>query len=289
MSESNITPAVKGQTDAEVIARVVTAWHHAFFELTRQRSPPTSDIDFDMPLSQYPSRVDLVMRRKDGPARDHEARFLRGLWPLLGKVALADFKSPTRGFRRTEFMRLVQYGWQYHALHYKELKGPGDLTLVLLVPHESKALHDELSHLEYKLKAVSPGYSRISGVLRYNSFVVFLDQVAEAERDEYVRIFTKNKDIRDAKARRFIQQWLIGVQQAMQDVKDMEGYDEMLQKFLASMPPEQRLAGMTPEEVMASYKAEELLASMSPEEIAQSLSDEKRTALAAWLAKQKKH
>ncbi len=47
-------------------------------------------------------------------------------------------------------------------------------------------------------------------------------------------------------------------------MQDMEGYDEVVQKFLATLSPEQRLAGMPPEQVLSQYPAEQRLAGLPP-------------------------
>jgi hypothetical protein len=42
-------------------------------------------------------------------------------------------------------------------------------------------------------------------------------------------------------------------------MQDMEGYDEVVQKFLSTLSPEQRLAGMPAEQVLSHYPAEQVL------------------------------
>jgi hypothetical protein len=46
---------------------------------------------------------------------------------------------------------------------------------------------------------------------------------------------------------------------AMQKAHELEGYDEMFQKLLDSMPIERRLAGLTPGEVLAAILPREVL------------------------------
>lgn len=58
----------------------------------------------------------------------------------------------------------------------------------------------------------------------------------------------------------------------MQDPKQLEGYDEMRQKFLSSIPPEERLKGLSvdlllpalPVDVLRGF-SEEYLRSLPPE------------------------
>jgi hypothetical protein len=56
--------------------------------------------------------------------------------------------------------------------------------------------------------------------------------------------------------------------------KDREGYDEMLDKLLQTLPPERRLAGLPPEQVLEHYKPEQRLAGLPPEQQILALSDE---------------
>ena len=74
--------------------RATTVWHPPFYDLMTDGAPPTTEVRTEVVLSQQPRRADLLLlRRKDMPPRDHEARVLRGLWPLLGPVTLAEFKA----------------------------------------------------------------------------------------------------------------------------------------------------------------------------------------------------
>ena len=78
-------------------------------------------------------------------------------------------------------------------------------------------------------------------------------------------------------------------------MQDMEGYDELMKKFLDSLPPEQRLAGLAPEQRLAGLAPEQRLAGLDhdhqalalpldvlrllPEEYLQSLSPEVQAEL----------
>ena len=248
-----------------------TLWHQAFSQLLIERCPPSSEIRTEVQLSQYPSRVDLLLlRRIKQPPRDQDARILRGLWPLLSDTTLADFKSPSREFRAGELLRLFRYGLEYHEINVADVANRASMTLVLIVPRENKALRDELAMLGYALESVSPGYLRVRGGLMYTTYIVLLEKVADAEHDDFVGIFTKQRAIRDEQARHWMHQWLVG-KVTMRDSENLEGYDEMLDKLLASIPPEKRLAGL------------------SPDDIVDSLSEEQREALAALLVSKTRH
>lgn len=55
---------------------------------------------------------------------------------------------------------------------------------------------------------------------------------------------------------------LVGSKEAGMNVQDMEGYEELIQKFLEALPPEQRLAGLPPEQRLAGLAPEQRLAGL---------------------------
>ena len=122
----------------------------------------------------------------------------------------------------------------------------------------------------------------------YTTYIAYMDKVSEVEKDEYLRIFTKAKMIRDPDACRWMQQWFIG-KSNMQDIKDQEGYKDIRRKLLASYTLEERLKGLKPEERLAGMRPEERLAGMRPEERLAGLTEQERAALLALLSKQTKH
>ena len=56
-------------------------------------------------------------------------------------------------------------------------------------------------------------------------------------------------------------------------MQDMEGYDEVVQKFLATLSPEQRLAGLAPEQRLAGLDREHQALAL-PVEVLRLLPDE---------------
>jgi hypothetical protein len=55
---------------------------------------------------------------------------------------------------------------------------------------------------------------------------------------------------------------LVGTQEAGMSMQDMEGYDELMKKLLATLSPEQRLAGLDPEQRLAGLDPEQRLAGL---------------------------
>jgi len=236
-------------------------WHLGFARLIRERAPPGFLVHTEVPLSDQPQRADvLLIRREDQPRSDGEGQVLRFLWIHLSKDTLLEFKSPTRGFRRSDLMRLVSYGSQYHVLEHERLLSPSDLTLVLVVPARSAALDDEIARMGFRLTLLGGGYGRIDGGV-YTIFLVITDDVSDEERDDFLRIFS-HKDCRTREAFWWWQQWS-AEDLTMQDVKMMEGYEEMRRKFVSSLTPEERLAGLAPEQRLAGLTPEQQLLAMA--------------------------
>lgn len=59
----------------------------------------------------------------------------------------------------------------------------------------------------------------------------------------------------------------------MQDVKTMEGYDEIRRKLVESFTPEERLAGLSPEKRLAGLAPEQRLLAL-PNDALRALSDD---------------
>ena len=257
-----------------------TLWHSIFAALLGERGPATTRIQAEPTLSAYPRRPDfLLLERPRGEAGpEGEARTLRGLWPRLTRAALVELKSPGRDFRRTELVRLLGYGVQYHEQHMSELTGPGDLSLVLVMLRPTPSLRDELAHMAWSLEPLENGYARIRGVM-YTTFVVFADEVATAEDDDFMRIFSRHHLVH-RETRWWLEQWLQRTKEMsdyhQEDPRDIEGYEEVLQKLLESLPLEERFAGLTLEERLAGLSPRERLAGLSPMERLADLSPEEQ-------------
>jgi hypothetical protein len=251
--------------ESEHTIRGATAWHPPFYDLLTEGAPPTTEVRTEVVLSQQPRRADLLLlRRKDVPPRDHEARVLRGLWPLLGPVTLAEFKGPSSGFRPGDLLRLYGYGLQYHELNVQELPGPSALTLALFTPALTPSLRAAIDHMErWRLEPLGSGYARISGAC-YTILIAFIDEVCEAERDDYLRLFSRHHQ-RSSEAMRWLNKHFLRMT-TMDNVHDLEGYDELVDRLLEVLPRDEVLRRYKPEDVLRHYKPEERLAGLQPEE-----------------------
>jgi hypothetical protein len=251
-------------------------WHLGFARLVRQRAPPGFLVRPEVPLSDEPQRADLILiRREDMPARDDHAELLRALWPHLRRDTVLEFKSPVRGFRRNDLKRLVSYGAQYHVLEDERLPYPAELTLALVIPSRNAALDDEIERMGWRLTLLGGGYGRIDGGV-YTVLLALTDEVSEAERDDFLRIFSHH-DCQTDEAAWWWRRWQ--AEDTMQDAEKMEGYDEMVQQFASGLTPEQALARLTPEKLRGHEETlKRFLSQLSPEQRLADLPPEQRLA-----------
>ncbi|HWN70939.1 MAG TPA: hypothetical protein VNM90_25025 [Haliangium sp.] len=259
----------KDKDTTRKVMHAATAWHPPFYDLMTEGAPPSTKIRTEVVLSQQPRRADLLLlRRRDMPPRDDEARVLRGLWPLLGPVTLAEFKGPTSGFRINDLPRLFTYGMQYYELHMQALAGPAELTLALLTPAETPSLLAAIDQMGWRLERLGNGYARIPGAW-YSTVIAFIDEVCEAERDDYLRLFSRHRN----QSREAV--WWLNARRlrmtTMENVHELEGYDDFVERLLSTLTPEEVLRHYKPEERLAGLRPEERLAGLRPEEILQLL------------------
>ena len=106
--------------------------------------------------------------------------------------------------------------------------------------------------------------------------VVFLDTVSEQEKN--LEPFTDAKKLDKEVAHRTLS-WILEVAQ-MEDIRNLEGLDDLLDKLVATLGPdlvlrhlalEERLAGLDPEKVLDRFSPEERLAGLEPEQLARAL------------------
>ncbi len=235
-----------------------TYWHYPYAALLRERMPPGWVLDVEHPLSLAPRTADLLLLRSQGSEhRDHEARVMRGLWQHLTDVVLLEFKSPSAGLRPRDLSKLLSYGWEYLSQPDCRAYQETDLSLVLVVPRDSRTLSGECQRWNLEREPLGNGYVRLLGK-GCTILVVLLDQVAEAEHGDFLRVFTPNRaQIRDASAIKWIHSRLREVL-SMEELKKLDEYEELVAGFidlfgpeavLSQFEPEQRLAGLSPEEM----------------------------------------
>lgn len=103
-------------------------------------------------------------------------------------------------------LRLLGYGVLYETAHLDEVPGREDLTLVLVVASITPTLRKEIERKGWTLTLLGGGYGRIDGVM-YTAYLVITDEVTEAERDEYLRLFS-HRPAEQGEATRWLRQWM---------------------------------------------------------------------------------
>jgi hypothetical protein len=257
-------------------------WHLAFVSLIERRAPPNFEVQSEVRLTIEPQRADMLLLRRIGAERkDDQALVLRALWPRLGRVAIVEYKSPVdSAFRPGDLVRLVTYGGLYETAHLDELPEPGDLTLVLVVACVTPTLLKDLARKGWTLAPLGGGYARVDGVM-YATYVVITDEVTEAERDDYLRLFS-HRPATPGEATRWLRQWMREAKMKQPDIEELPGFEELfhksIQKALDKMPVEERLAGLAPEQVLGAFAPEQRVAGLAPEQRVAGLAPEQRLA-----------
>jgi len=253
-----------------------TGWHPGFAQLAIERRPGNFEVLSEVQLSQDPRRADLLLVRRIGEAAGRSAQTLRGLWPLIPRVGLVEFKSPSHGFRRGDLMKLYSYGFHYLERHRDEFSSPRELVLVLVNPSITPTLRDEVAFLEGTIEPLGNGYARVADAVEWlQTIIVSTDEVAEAENDACLSIFS-HKDMDDPEAVHWFRQWLAQEVTIMGDPAEIKDFDDMWNKLLHMLPLEKRLEGLSIEERLAGLSSDERLAGLSRAELEQLIAKARR-------------
>ena len=248
-----------------------TAWHVLFVASLSEHGAPGFQVLAEAPLSSEPLRADvIVIRRPEGPRDDAAARTLRSFWPQVSHTALIEFKSPSRPLRPGELAKLFGYGGQYHAPRTEEIGSSAELLLVLVVPSITPTLMDELRRLRLRVAPVAPGYLRADG-RPYELLVIELSAVVDADGDELMTIFIRSRML-SLFATRFMEQHRM-TPNAPNNRADLEDYHEVVQRWLSSLTPAERLEGLAPSERLEGLSPEQLLLAL-PDEVLRGLADD---------------
>src|SRR5690349_2458801 len=103
----------------------------------------------------------------------------------------------------------------------------------------------------------------------YTTHIVVIDEVTEAERDEYLRLFS-HRPAMPGEATRWLRQWMRETKMKQPDIEELPEFEELfkktIEKTIAAMPLEERLAGLTPEQVLGAFAPEQRLAGLATEQ-----------------------
>jgi hypothetical protein len=272
-------------------------WHVGFERNLKRRGPRSFEIRSEVPLSDEPARLDYLLLRKrdvEGAPPDDSAETLRRLWALLPRVTVMEYKSPGRPYRAGNLDRLWGYVHTYFAnersLPRKRADGTTlaagmdgapevwtreDLCAVLVVPARTPTLTADAEGMGLAWNDLGNGYSRVRGGL-FVLYVAEIDVIGRAEGDDLL-CSLGHGELVTSEARRFWME-LVGTQEAGMSTQDLEGYDELMKKLLATLSPEQRLAGLDAEQRLAGLDAEQRLAGLDAEQRLAGLDAEQRLA-----------
>jgi len=255
-------------------------WHVGFERILRRRGPPSFEVRSEVPLSEEPPRLDYLLLRKltpEGEPVDNRAQTLRYLWPLLPRVSVVEYKSPGHPYRSGQLDRLWGYVHTYFANQRAlprhradgalltpaeggpEVREREDLCAVLVVAARPPSLVADVEAMGLVWEDLGSGYLRMHDGL-FTLYVVELDVAGPAEDDDLLHSFGHGT-LRSPEARWFWME-LVGSKEAAMNMQDMEGYKELMDKMLETLPAEQRLAGLPPEQVLSHYTPEQRLAGL---------------------------
>jgi len=143
----------------------------------------------------------------------------------------------------------------------------GDLGALLVVPGRTPTLDADAKAMGLTWSDLGSGYWQLKGGL-FGLHVVEIDIVAEREDDDLLRLFG-HKPERTPEARRFWAE-LVGTKEAIMAARELEGYDEVVQRFLELLSPEERLAGLAPEQRLAGLSPDQTLLAL-PDDVLRTL------------------
>ena len=150
---------------------------------------------------------------------------------------LGRLKGPSATFQPGDLLRLLRYGLQYHELNAEALPGPSALTLALFMPAPMPALHAAIEHMEsWRLEPLGNGYARVVGAY-YTILIAFLDEVCEAERDDYLRLFSHHQQ-QSREAVRWLTARFLEMSR-MDNTEYRQSHDALRKRLLEVLPPEE--------------------------------------------------
>jgi hypothetical protein len=252
-----------------------TAWHYFLHLLLRERGPQRFEFLAEEPLTRDWQRMDWLLIRRRAKAPGDTGSTLVDLWPLLPRTSILEFKSASKGYRARGLHRLLGYGHQYFSEHPDEAPDHADLALVLLVARRYDALDGDLRELRLREEPLSPGYARLRGAA-FPLLLVDLRALAAQAHDDLIALFADGAH-RTPAANAW---WYAHAARKDDDMdpRQLEDFDEMQRRYLASLPLEQRLAGATAAEIVAHLRPEDRLAGLAPQERLAGLAPQERLA-----------
>jgi hypothetical protein len=251
-----------------------TAWHVLLANLLKERAPSSFEVLTEVSLGRQPPRIDVLLLRRHRSRRPvRPARVLRRLWGRIRRLGVIEYKSPADPLRQGDLAKLLAYGLWLLAEQPRLAPQPVlDLTLGWIVPVLTPTLRRELSLFGWSLGAGEQGYYPVTGA--WLPFVVIVaSEVSAAEHDELLGVLADGK----VHSREAITWWHQQTGQSMGKLEKMQGYDQIVEKFVGSLTPEQIVAGIKSHE--DDRAVEKFVDALTPEQLAASLNAGQRRAL----------
>jgi len=253
-----------------------TAWHYFLGLLLTEKAPRCFEIIAEAPVTLALQHMDwLLLRRRPWSGPPDRGETLVALWPHLPRITIGEYKSDSRQYRRGEIHRLLGYGHQYAADHADELN-PGDLAVALMVAARNEALGDDLRMLGCRERSLGGGYTRIKG-LAFPMLLIDLTAVAACDHGDYIALFAHRSRVPADARSWWYARYGTPTEDGM-DVRQMEEFRAMQQRYLSSLTIEDRLDGIEPAEIARVLKPEQRLAGLDAEQRLAGLDPEQRLA-----------
>ena len=285
-------------------AKMRTMWHPLFVRMLDYTLATAFTVCEEVSVGRMPLRVDiLLIRRENGRLSEVHAREIAALLPLLNRFTLVEFKGPTDAMQRGDFGQLVGCSYLWHSQE-SEVIPHEEVSLIVLAPSVSRALHDEIRNLGFTVGQHEPGIFRVDG-LPFAAWLVETDVMAErgqAVLSLVSRLFLNERERIMDKLAAADERLVRYAAQQIHQFRTTEGFalqhadsqyleqieNDLLDKIMEWAPAEKRLRGLAPEERLRGLVPEERLRGLAPEERLAGMSDEEISRLRDFL-EQRKH
>ena len=204
----------------------------------------------------------LILRRAGEASPADPGETLIELWPLLPRTTIAELKTVPGPYEKGNLDRLWSYAHAYYAAEHTGLAGRSEVCAVLIVPGRTPSLDKDVQAMGLAWADLGHGYWRVTGGL-FTLYVAEIDVVADQPDEDLLGLYG-HSEVRTPRAIRF---WgeLVG-SEAKMEARELEGYEEAIEKILHALPPELRLAGLPPEQRVAGLTPEQRVAGLPPDQ-----------------------
>ena len=192
-----------------------------------------------------------------------------------------EYKSASSGFELGDWLKLYVYTALYDCTHLKTPAARKELGMVFLVARITNNVKKEAKNLGWLIEACEVlGYYRVSGGI-YDSWLISIDEVTEAERDEILQVFAHRSTRQRLMLPRHevlnVLRYYLAKDVQMKR-EDLPEYEEMIATLMEAAPAHLRLAGLSPKQRLAGLNPEERLAGLNPKQRLAGLNPEERLA-----------